>query len=29
MERFANYKYHGKNINNLGDHAQIMTVDYL
>ena len=29
MERFANYIYHGKNINNLGDHAQIMTIDYL
>ena len=29
MKRFANYRYHGKNINNLGDHAQIMTIDYL
>jgi len=27
--RFANYKYVGKNINNLGDHVQILTVDYL
>ena len=29
MVRFANYKYHGRNINNLGDHVQIMTIDYL
>lgn len=30
MEKlFANYRYHGKNINNLGDHAQILTIDYL
>jgi len=27
--KFANYKYAGKNINNLGDHVQILTVDYL
>ncbi|MCL2819366.1 MAG: polysaccharide pyruvyl transferase family protein [Oscillospiraceae bacterium] len=27
--KFANYKYVGKNINNLGDHVQIITVDYL
>lgn len=27
--RFANYKYHGRNINNLGDHLQIITIDYL
>ena len=27
--RFANYHYTGKNINNLGDHVQILTVDYL
>jgi len=27
--RFANYIYVGKNINNLGDHVQILTVDYL
>lgn len=27
--KYANYKYHGQNINNLGDHAQIMTIDYL
>lgn len=27
--KFANYKYHGRNINNLGDHAQILTIDYL
>ena len=27
--KFANYKYHGRNINNLGDHIQIMTIDYL
>ena len=27
--KFANYKYVGKNINNLGDHVQILTVDYL
>ena len=27
--RYANYKYHGQNINNLGDHAQVMTIDYL
>lgn len=27
--KFANYKYHGRHINNLGDHIQIMTIDYL
>ncbi len=27
--KFANYKYHGQNINNLGDHAQVLTIDYL
>lgn len=27
--RFANYKYHGQHINNLGDHAQVITIDYL
>jgi len=27
--KFANYCYTGKNINNLGDHVQILTVDYL
>lgn len=26
---FGNYKYHGKNINNLGDHLQIIAIDYL
>ena len=29
MIHLANYKYHGKNINNLGDHAQVLTIDYL
>lgn len=29
MRRYANYKYHGKKINNLGDHVQILTIDYL
>lgn len=27
--RFANYKYHGQHINNLGDHAQVLTIDFL
>lgn len=27
--KFANYHYIGKNINNLGDHVQVLTVDYL
>ena len=27
--KFANYHYTGKHINNLGDHIQILTVDYL
>ena len=27
--RFANYIYHGRKINNLGDHVQILTIDYL
>lgn len=27
--KFANYIYRGKNINNLGDHVQVLTVDYL
>lgn len=27
--KFANYRYHGKNINNLGDHVQVWTIDYL
>jgi hypothetical protein len=27
--RFANYSYFGKNLNNLGDHVQILTIDYL
>ena len=27
--KFANYRYSGKNINNLGDHVQILTFDYL
>lgn len=27
--KYANYKYCGQNINNLGDHIQILTIDYL
>ncbi len=27
--KYANYHYHGKNINNLGDHVQILAMDYL
>ena len=27
--KYANYKYHGKNINNLGDHIHVWTIDYL
>ena len=27
--RYANYSYHGKNINNLGDQIQILTIDYI
>lgn len=27
--RFANYHYEGRHINNLGDHVQILAVDYL
>lgn len=29
MRYYANYKYNGQNINNLGDHIQILTIDYL
>lgn len=29
MYKYANYKYNGKYLNNLGDHIQILAIDEL